>query len=292
MRMEYQVKGPRADHRDHRRDLRHWVCLAGPFAHLGGRRITVADTALLDDGTFAGSVLTLDAAFRNVVSSWGMSPLEAVVALLRQPCPTARPPRGPRQAGRPAPSRISSCSTAICVRCGRSSAAKEGVGTLRRVATAESGIAGRGVCSSIHQWRAWTGSRGPRATSERRPLFRSSWNGVCVLLVYDIGSTHPCWPSITSRPCTSSHRHRRRLCCAGRLFGDRGVRTGEAPTESREFTVSAVPTLELVTFDGTIEVRAWDQPERPRRHREARKFPPGCRIDCGACQPGRGFHLG
>lgn len=49
----------------------------GSFAHLGGRRITVADTALLDDGTFAGSVLTMDAAFRNVMTLLGQSPLEA-----------------------------------------------------------------------------------------------------------------------------------------------------------------------------------------------------------------------
>ena len=31
--------------------------------------------------------------------------------------------------------------------------------------------------------------------------------------------------------------------------------------ESREFDASAVPNVELVTFDGAIEVRAWDQPK-------------------------------
>jgi N-acetylglucosamine-6-phosphate deacetylase len=49
----------------------------GASAHLGGRRIRVADTALLDDGTLAGSVLTMDVAFRNLVSILGLSPLEA-----------------------------------------------------------------------------------------------------------------------------------------------------------------------------------------------------------------------
>ena len=50
----------------------------GSVAHLGGRRITVADTALLDDGTLAGSVLTMDAAFRNVMRLLRLTPVEAV----------------------------------------------------------------------------------------------------------------------------------------------------------------------------------------------------------------------
>ncbi len=38
----------------------------------------MADTALLDDGTLAGSVLTMDAAFRNVMRLLRLTPVEAV----------------------------------------------------------------------------------------------------------------------------------------------------------------------------------------------------------------------
>jgi N-acetylglucosamine-6-phosphate deacetylase len=50
----------------------------GSEARLGGRRITVRETAVLDDGTLAGSVLTLDRAFRNLVELLHQTPVEAV----------------------------------------------------------------------------------------------------------------------------------------------------------------------------------------------------------------------
>jgi N-acetylglucosamine-6-phosphate deacetylase len=49
----------------------------GSIASLGGRRITVAEVARLDDGTMAGSVLTMDRAFANLVSMMGFSPVDA-----------------------------------------------------------------------------------------------------------------------------------------------------------------------------------------------------------------------
>jgi N-acetylglucosamine-6-phosphate deacetylase len=50
----------------------------GAEAALGGRRITVRDTAaFLDDGTLAGSVLTMDRAFRNLVERVGLSLVDA-----------------------------------------------------------------------------------------------------------------------------------------------------------------------------------------------------------------------
>lgn len=50
----------------------------GSAARLGGRRITVKETAaFLDDGTLAGSTLTMDRAFRNVVQRFGCSLVEA-----------------------------------------------------------------------------------------------------------------------------------------------------------------------------------------------------------------------
>ncbi|HVL65836.1 MAG TPA: N-acetylglucosamine-6-phosphate deacetylase [Vicinamibacterales bacterium] len=49
----------------------------GARATLGGRPITVADVALLDDGTFAGSVLTMDRAFRVLVNGMGIGVREA-----------------------------------------------------------------------------------------------------------------------------------------------------------------------------------------------------------------------
>jgi N-acetylglucosamine-6-phosphate deacetylase len=50
----------------------------GASARLGGRPIRVGErAAFLDDGTLAGSTLTMDAAFRNVVSAFGGSIVEA-----------------------------------------------------------------------------------------------------------------------------------------------------------------------------------------------------------------------
>ena len=48
----------------------------GEYASLGGRRIVVGDAAYLDDGTLAGSVLTMDRAFRILVS-FGLSLVDA-----------------------------------------------------------------------------------------------------------------------------------------------------------------------------------------------------------------------
>ena len=49
----------------------------GAKATLGGRPITVGDVATLDDGTFAGSVLTMDAAFRVLVQRMGVTLTDA-----------------------------------------------------------------------------------------------------------------------------------------------------------------------------------------------------------------------
>lgn len=45
----------------------------GASARLGGRTITVGDAAYLEDGTLAGSVLTMDRAFRILVNDVGLS---------------------------------------------------------------------------------------------------------------------------------------------------------------------------------------------------------------------------
>ena len=49
----------------------------GSRTSLGGRRITVRDAAYLDDGTLAGSVLTMDRAFAQLVSAMGLSLVDA-----------------------------------------------------------------------------------------------------------------------------------------------------------------------------------------------------------------------
>ncbi len=49
----------------------------GSRVFLGGRPITVGDVAYLDDGTSAGSVLTMDPAFRTLVRSVGLGLIEA-----------------------------------------------------------------------------------------------------------------------------------------------------------------------------------------------------------------------
>jgi N-acetylglucosamine-6-phosphate deacetylase len=51
----------------------------GAQTQLGGRRITVGDAAYLDDGTIAGSVLTMDRAFAVLVGTVGASFPEAAV---------------------------------------------------------------------------------------------------------------------------------------------------------------------------------------------------------------------
>jgi N-acetylglucosamine-6-phosphate deacetylase len=51
----------------------------GARASLGGRQITVGDVAYLDDGTIAGSVLTMDRVFANLVTMMGFSIPEAAV---------------------------------------------------------------------------------------------------------------------------------------------------------------------------------------------------------------------
>jgi N-acetylglucosamine-6-phosphate deacetylase len=52
----------------------------GSQAQLGGRRINIGDAAYLEDGTIAGSVLTMDRAFSMLVQQVGLSVPEAAVA--------------------------------------------------------------------------------------------------------------------------------------------------------------------------------------------------------------------
>jgi len=53
---------------------------AGALTRLGGRTIRVSDrAALLEDGTLAGSTLTMDRAFRNIVAMFDMSITEAAI---------------------------------------------------------------------------------------------------------------------------------------------------------------------------------------------------------------------
>jgi N-acetylglucosamine-6-phosphate deacetylase len=57
----------------------------GSVASLGGRRITVRDAAYLDDGTLAGSVLTMDGAFAMLVGKAGATVIDAVMACSTTP---------------------------------------------------------------------------------------------------------------------------------------------------------------------------------------------------------------
>jgi N-acetylglucosamine-6-phosphate deacetylase len=58
----------------------------GSFARLGGRRIRVSDEAVvLDDGTLAGSSLTMDRAFRTIVNRFGASLVEAAAMCATTP---------------------------------------------------------------------------------------------------------------------------------------------------------------------------------------------------------------
>jgi N-acetylglucosamine-6-phosphate deacetylase len=58
----------------------------GSQARLGGRRITAAEThAALDDGTMAGSVLTMDAVFQRLTSEMGVSLVDAAAMCATTP---------------------------------------------------------------------------------------------------------------------------------------------------------------------------------------------------------------
>jgi N-acetylglucosamine-6-phosphate deacetylase len=57
----------------------------GACATLGGRRITVGDTATLDDGTFAGSVATMDRVFSTLVTRAGQSMVDAATLCATTP---------------------------------------------------------------------------------------------------------------------------------------------------------------------------------------------------------------
>jgi len=57
----------------------------GTQTQLGGRRITVGDAAYLDDGTIAGSVLTMDRAFSVLVQTIGASLPDAAVMCATTP---------------------------------------------------------------------------------------------------------------------------------------------------------------------------------------------------------------
>lgn len=57
----------------------------GARTSIGGRPITVRDAAYLDDGTLAGSVLTMDRAFERLVTLVGLSPVEAATVCCTTP---------------------------------------------------------------------------------------------------------------------------------------------------------------------------------------------------------------
>jgi N-acetylglucosamine-6-phosphate deacetylase len=58
----------------------------GSRAHLGGRQIEVGtQAAFLDDGTLAGSTLTMNKAFRNIVTSFGGSIVDAAILCSTSP---------------------------------------------------------------------------------------------------------------------------------------------------------------------------------------------------------------
>ena len=57
----------------------------GACATLGGRRITVGDTATLDDGTFAGSVATMDRVFATLVTRMDQSLVDAATLCATTP---------------------------------------------------------------------------------------------------------------------------------------------------------------------------------------------------------------
>jgi N-acetylglucosamine-6-phosphate deacetylase len=62
----------------------------GSQSTLGGRRITIRDAAYLDDGTIAGSVLTMDRAFAKLTSEVGLSLVDAATVCSTTPARALR----------------------------------------------------------------------------------------------------------------------------------------------------------------------------------------------------------
>jgi N-acetylglucosamine-6-phosphate deacetylase len=60
----------------------------GSTGQLGGRTITVRDAAYLDDGTLAGSTLTMDRAFAKLVTLMRVSPVDAALVCSTTPART------------------------------------------------------------------------------------------------------------------------------------------------------------------------------------------------------------
>jgi N-acetylglucosamine-6-phosphate deacetylase len=57
----------------------------GTRSSIGGRAITVGDVATLEDGTIAGSVLTMDRAFAKLVAAMGVSLVDAAAICATTP---------------------------------------------------------------------------------------------------------------------------------------------------------------------------------------------------------------
>ena len=57
----------------------------GTKTHIGGRPITIRDAAYLDDGTLAGSSLTMDRAFAKLTSEVGLSLSDAATVCATTP---------------------------------------------------------------------------------------------------------------------------------------------------------------------------------------------------------------
>jgi N-acetylglucosamine-6-phosphate deacetylase len=57
----------------------------GSKSVIGGRKITIGDAAYLEDGTIAGSVLTMDQAFARLVTAMGLSLVDAVTVCSTTP---------------------------------------------------------------------------------------------------------------------------------------------------------------------------------------------------------------
>ena len=85
MRVGARRQAPRAHHGDHRRHRRLRPAARARARTLGGRPITIRDAAYLDDGTIAGSALTMDRAFAKLTSEVGLSLADAATVCATTP---------------------------------------------------------------------------------------------------------------------------------------------------------------------------------------------------------------
>ena len=181
----------------------------GTRSSLGGRPITLRDAAYLDDGTLAGSVLTMDRAFARLVANG------ASASSTRSICARRRRPAS----------------------CGFRGPASLAAGALADFVVLDADLRVR---------ETWIGG----TSCDRAGRTLNSRNGP---------SSRPVYVGMTLHPTGSAVVLGAALVAAGCTVTVDSH--SEILREEKRFAVDGRADVRVTTFDGSIEVRAWDKPE-------------------------------